>query len=410
MFAIDLLRNTANGGQRVLWTKDLASPVVSRTASARQHAVPKLRGNPWGGHRYYAGDSKGKLIAGFTSATSQGVVYRRQDQLICFDALRPDLTYWVRDGVADGAEVFGDEEIVVVVEHGAEQGKLYSTLDGSDLGAFDLGPPEGTWQTLGRRVLRWNETEDGVTVAMLDPWDSTAGQMRGEPVVWSHKFFAGAKGASIENDEIAILQAEVVLSCIDLQTGKKRFDAKLQPEEDLANVYVLRGNDRYIVIANRPIDDAPAGATVQPVPGGYGPQGQYSPLIKGRVYAIDRQSGEMQWPAAAVIEHFGFPLDQPSRLPMVAFMRNVSTDTGSPSRNWKTEIVCLDKRDGRIAIHQQGIQGNTQVYRVEGNVEEQSAALMLPGESFTLRWTDNPRPPEPPAQLSSATKAADDAE
>ena len=89
-------------------------------------------------------------------------------------------------------------------------------------------------------------------------------------------------------------------------------------------------------------------------------------------------------------------------------MRNVSTDTGSPSRTWKTEILCLDKRDGRIAFHRQGIQGNTQVYRIEGDAEQQTAALMLPGESFTLRWTDQPRPPQPPAQITSQQEPAEE--
>jgi outer membrane protein assembly factor BamB len=190
-----------------------------------------------------------------------------------------------------------------------------------------------------------------------------------------------------------------------LDDGKIRFQSKLEAEEELATLYVMRGDNEYIVVANQPIDDAPAGATVQPVPGGYGPQGQYSPLVKGRVYALNKNDGEMLWPTPATIEHFGLPLDQPTQLPMVAFMRNVSTDSGSPSRTWKTEIVCLDKRDGRIAFHQREIQGNTQVYRIEGDPDAQSVAIMLPGESFTLQWTDQPRPPEPPAQLSSEAES-----
>ena len=410
LFAIDTFRNTSNGGRRVLWSKSLASPIASRTRNSRQHAVAKLRGNPWGGHRYYAGDSKGQLIAGFTAATSQGVVFRREDQMICFDPLREDLVYWVRDGMNSGSEIFGDDEVVLVVEHGSSIANIYSKLDGTELGEFELGPREGTWLTLGRKVLRWNKTDEGVTVALLDPWDAATGKPSEKPVVWSHEFSADAKGANIENEEIAILQPDGKFSVVDLQTGDFRFVSQLEAEKELANVYVLRGKEEYIVVANRPIDDAPAGATVQPVPGGYGPQGQYSPLVKGRVYALNRSTGEMQWPEAAVVEHFGFPLDQPTCLPIVSFMRNVSMDTGSPSRTWKTEVVCLDKRDGRIAFHQQGIQGNTQVYRIEGDAQEQSAAIMLPGESFTLRWTNNPRPPEPPAQLSSKINATDETE
>jgi len=404
LFAVDLLRSSSNGGRRLLWRKELSSPVIDDRSKSRQHAVPKLRGKPAGGHEYFAGDSDGKPIAGFTAANGQGVVYRRWRQLVCFDPLRPEVIHWVRDGIEEGAAVFGDDEAVVVVYPNASKAHLYSAVDGRALGECQLGEANATWATFGRKILRWSESENGVTVAMIDPWDSAEGAIRKDATLWSHKFVADSKGAQVERDEIAVLQPDGKLSLIELKNGNLRWQTQLEPETELSSLHVLRGQERYIVVANRPIDDAPAGATVQPVPGGYGPQGQYSPLVKGRVYALDADSGKSLWPIPAVVEHFGLPLDQPTHLPMVAFMRNVSTDTGSPSRSWKTEIVCLDQRDGRIVFHKDDIQGNTQVYRIEGDPQEKTAAIMLPNESFVIRWTDKPRPPAPPAQISSATE------
>lgn len=404
LLAVDLLKAAPNGGRRVLWREDLTSPIARDDAKTRQHSIPKLQGNPWGGHRYFAADGDGKPIAGFACASQQGVVFRRWEQLICIDPLRPDVVHWTRDGIAAGSRVFGDDDVIFVVAHDAAKAQLYSALDGSELGQCEVGDPRGVWATFGRRILRWDEADQGVTISLIDPWDPQHRALRDDPVVWSRTWMSDAKGARVEDDEIALLQTDGALTVLDCLTGKVHFTTQLEAEPELDTLYVLRGADEYIVLANHPVDDAPAGITVQPVPGGYGPQGQFSPLVKGRVYALDRKSGKLRWPTAAVIEHFGFPLDQPTQLPFVTFMRNVSTDTGSPSRSWKTEIVCLDKRDGRIVFHKDDIPGNTQVYRVEAEPNAMTAAIMLPGKSFTLEWTDQPRPPEPPAQLGSSQR------
>ena len=401
LFAIDLLKTTSNGGRRVLWNKDLSSPIVN-SATSRQHSVAKLRGSPWGGHRYFAGNSEGKPIAGFTCATARGVVYRRWDQLICFDPLRPDRVHWVRDGIDNGAEVFGDDAVVVVLTPEKPIAQLYSALDGRGLGEFEVGKREEIWATLGRKILRWRADGEENVVEMLDPWDAPGESLRGEPVLWSHRFAKDAKGTRVERNELAVMGTDGAFTLLDLESGKIRFETQLEAEPELSTLFVQRGTDHYLVVANRPIDNAPAGLNVQPVPGGYGPQGQFSPLIKGRIYAIERSDGRQRWQVPAVVEHFGLPLDQPTQAPLVTFMRNVSVDNDSPSRSWKTEVVCLDRRDGRVAFHQRDIPGNTQVYAVRANPDEHSADVLLAGESFTLNWTDAPRPPEPPAQLRSA--------
>ncbi|MCA9271303.1 MAG: PQQ-binding-like beta-propeller repeat protein, partial [Planctomycetales bacterium] len=408
LFAIDLLHTTANSGQRVLWKQDLSDPVSSKDSNTGQQIVPKLHGNAWGGHRYEAADSDGKPIAALGGVSRQGVVLQRWDQLVCVDPLDADIVHWTRDGVPAGCDVFGDDEVVVVAPRDATSAMVLSALDGEQLGTVDVPAAPNRWLTVGRRMLRWENADNGVAVAWLDPWDAAARQVRSgkQAVVWSHDFSSGAKGTIVAGEDVVVQETSGAVTILDIATGAARVQAKVAALPEITSLYALRGEREYTLIANTSIDDAPRGITVQPAPGGYGPLGQYSPLIKGNVNVLSRATGEPLWSTAASIEHFGLPLDQPSLAPLLTFMRNYSPDTGSPSRTWKTEILCIDKRDGRSVFRHDDISGTTQVYRLEAAFDADSAALMLPDRSFVMTFTDEPRPPEPPAQVESNVDAA----
>lgn len=401
LFAIDMLRGSSSSGQRVLWRQSLTGPTPADPATT-QHAVPKVKGNPWGGQRYEAGDQEGRPLAAMTAPSHAGVCLRRGEQLICIDALRPDVVYWTRDGVPAGSEVFGDREVIFLVAKDDAPAKVLSALDGSELGEVELPKAEGRWAKIGRRLLVWTKTEMGVDAQLVEPWDIAASKPHTKPIVWSQSFAADSKGTLIDLEEAAILQPDGRLSILDLATGHIRLKQQLDAEEALQTLYVLRGASEYIVMANTPIDDAPDGLSVQPAPGGYGPLGQSSPLVNGKIYAIDRGTGKSLWPVPAVVEHFGLPLDQSTLLPALTLMRNISPDNTGGSRSWKTEVLCLDKRDGRIIFRKDDIPGQTQVFHLQGDVEQESVALMLPGQSYTMRFTDDPRPPAPPAQTGKA--------
>jgi hypothetical protein len=226
--------------------------------------------------------------------------------------------------------------------------------------------------------------------------------------VWSHEFTADAKGALIETDQAAILQADGELRMIDLASGEIRIQTKLEPEPELTSLHVLRGQNEYMVVTNTPPGEPPGGIGVRPAPGGYGALGQSSPLVKGNVYAIDLESGKPRWQVPARVSHFGLPLDQPPQLPVFTLMRNVSPDNGRGTRSWKTEVVCLDKRDGRAVFHIQQIPGQTseaQIYHLDSDPAKLAVNVLLPGKTFALTFTESPRPPEPPAQLGEAPEA-----
>ncbi len=399
LFALDMMRGTSGGGQRVLWRENLASNLAPED-SARLQANPTERTRLWGQQSYVAGDDAGRPIVSFAAATHQGICFRRWEQLVCVNPLRPETVHWVRDGVSLGADVFGDGEVIVVIGYGSLEATIISALDGQELGQIEVGAAADHWGTLGRRILRWNENEDkSITVAMLDPWDADTCELRAEPTLWSHRFSAGAKGTIVEHDEAAVMELDGTLTLVDLKTGKVRFQTKLDAQTEMETLHVLRGRDEYIVIPSVPIEEGPDGLRVRTAPGIFGSQGQYSPAVKGNVYALDRDSGESLWPSPAVVEHFALPLDQPTQLPVLLFMRNVESGAAS-SNKWVTEILCLDKRDGRTIFHKNDIPGETRVYRMVGDEKEKSAAIMLPGISYTLQWTDKPRPPQPPAQVT----------
>jgi hypothetical protein len=130
-------------------------------------------------------------------------------------------------------------------------------------------------------------------------------------------------------------------------------------------------------------------------------------MIRGRVYAFHRKTGQSQWPVPAVIENFSLPLDQPPELPMLTLLRHINS-TNPP--NATTSILCIDKRDGRILFAKDDIKGHTYAYQFVGNREKNTVSLRLNtvslrqsnNQTFTIQLSNEPRPPEPPAQTGVA--------
>jgi hypothetical protein len=265
-------------------------------------------------------------------------------------------------------------------------------LDGREIGRRPVPRADLRWAALGRNLLTWSDAGEKRTLKLVDP---VAGQE-----LWKFETAANAKGVIVGGDEVAILEPTGRFSVLALADGKARVSAMLQPEPKLYEIHVLRSGSQYVLMANQGAPENGYGpdTNIQPAPGGLA-----TVLMRGRVYAFDRASGKAVWQSPAYIDSYGFPLDQPSELPVLVFLRHVTKPPqGAANRSGrmtKTDVLCLDRRDGRAVLDRPELPLATNHFAAKGDIAQQTVTLELPnGQVYPLKFTDKPTPPAPPAQ------------
>jgi hypothetical protein len=67
-------------------------------------------------------------------------------------------------------------------------------------------------------------------------------------------------------------------------------------------------------------------------------------------------------------------------------------------------VLCLDRRTGRLLVHQEDLQSQVNFYEITADASQRMVTLAIPGYSFSVSFTDQPTPPQPPAQMGSADR------
>ena len=389
--AVNTLPGNPASDDHVLWRRSLATN--ARGSAPIRHVQQKMETNVWGGQRWIttARTQKDEVLVGRLGPLNHnGICFQKGRSIICVDPLHAEYEpIWVREGVAPGSALFGDDRHLFVVEPGETEAQVIRQVDGMVVGPRRVPPKDFRWTTMGRNILTWKRLNDQLVLVLYDPWY--------EEDIWSHPFAMGSKGYLIENEEVAVLQPNGRFVLLSLDDGMARIDQQLEPEENLESIYVLRSREQYLLVTSTPKRNSESGVTIFPAP-----NGPYAPMINGRVYAIDRRSGRLQWPVPAVVQQYALPLDQPSASPVLFFMRHRRAPKEKP-RVVTTSVMCLSKRDGRMLLASDNIPGATGTYSVSVQPDVHELVLSLLGTSYHMKFTNIPTPPEPPAQTGSAS-------
>jgi len=396
VIALDTLKSTKGGPKRDLWRHDLSKSVPGSPIS-RSRVSRKVITNPWMGPRYVAANSAGRPVGALGPLTEDGICFVSGHELICKNPISGE-TVWIRNDVQSDCDLFGDEEVLIVVPAESVNAMVLRASDGHLLQRVTVPRYDRRWVTVGRNVLTWEEIADNkLELILYDPITSTE--------VWSREYAAGSKGCPLGDEEIGILQPDGRFELLSLADGEVRIEAKLDPEPEFATaglgeayIHLMRSSDQYLLLTHTPVTHTTAGVTITS-----SPDGTFAPMFHGRVYAFDRQTGEKQWPAPAYIDRYALPLDQPVELPVLTFLRHVrKTERGRPTR-MQTDALCIDRRDGRILLKKEGAATQTGTYEVVGDPSKKTVSLLLPSKRYTMQFSDEPRPPEPSAQTGTAS-------
>ena len=98
---------------------------------------------------------------------------------------------------------------------------------------------------------------------------------------------------------------------------------------------------------------------------------------------------------------------QPAESPVLAFVRRKTRGSGTTSN--VSSLLCLDRRDGSVLFEEDAFLGLASNFEMVSDREARTVIMNVTGDvsrSRTLKFTDNPAPPRPPAQtgmMSSRT-------
>ncbi len=383
--AMDMLKPVERQEEIVLWSERFAqsSPRSRRYPASGGSPGRQPRGNPLDpldAVRYFVQDRTEKAIGMVGAVNPDGVVYLKSRTLVCADPITGQ-PLWERENIESGSEIFGDEDHVFVVAKDATTALMVSAIDGSVVGTRRL--PGHRWNSSGRHVLAWeSDTERRrVRLFLYDP--------KVESEIWSEEFVLGARG-TLTSSSVAVMEPAGRLIIRSLRDDTVEVDANLTPENRLNAIYLQRSTDQYLLVTDR--------GTEEDIRGRSFPD---APIVDGRVYAFERGSGKPRWQTPARIAGFGFPLRQPAGLPTVWFIRKAAKKEAGVTRSSKADVLCIDRRDGRLLYRQHDIAniGRRGSYSVESDFNRRTVRLLLPQATVGIRFTERPIPPEPPAQV-----------
>jgi hypothetical protein len=386
--AINTLALDTVGGMEVLWRKTLAAQVPG--ASSRAHRLgAKSAMMPWGTRRYTATHQDGKPVGSLGTVTDRGICYQVGRELRCVDPLT-NQPLWIRSGITHGSAVFGDDQYVLVVAPGESNARVFGRIDGQELEPRPVPADSQRWTTQGRNVLVWDQSSRPdlpIRVRLFDPC--------AQRDLWSLDFAAGAKGWIVPGEAVGVMQPDGRFCLVSLRDGRKIVDAELRPEDKLASIWVLSGPDHYLLVTSNP--SAASRTSIMGMTNRI-----FSRHVNGRIYRIDRQTGQLQWPEPAVVEDYVMPPGQPPDIPLLAFLKESRiTENGRTRRRYS--LLCLDKRDGRALLDQQHAASNISRFELTADPEQKQVTLQVDSATaFRFQFTDQPRPPRPPGGAEEA--------
>ncbi len=459
LLAMDALRAPGTG-TRVLWQQDITdtSPAMFNNNTTPVQATIEL---PGGLKRTVAtAGANGQPVDSLALVTAKCICIQRARDLIALEPLTGKLL-WVRHNLPANAEIFGDDDVIVVVPldgavvtastTGQDDGQVtlasgrvvgrpvrrvsvvakpseksggkdeptaivLRATDGEQLLAAPIAPSSRRWAYCGRKYvsLRWTDDSHAkVAVKLHDLWKQKDLDL-GE-------FANGFRATLVGDDAVAMLDPGGKFVLASLADGRKIVDEQLESELDSASklasigagekgpsalqeIIVQHSSDQYVLIANRSSRSRSVGPTgaaadaMQNMEFGV-------PKANGRVYAFNARSGKPQWSVPAQVHRYYVLLNQGVDLPVLVFLRPglPRVNAGTPAEMPKASVLCLDRRTGRAVMEEELTMplnnfNNQLQCELSGDRAHRTVSLAMPTQTLTLHYTDDPIAPEPPYQ------------
>jgi outer membrane protein assembly factor BamB/tetratricopeptide (TPR) repeat protein len=385
--AFNTLATTDGLAPPVLWRVNLGSNLDA----SRQYFGEAQSGeaNRPGSFRAPRPMDEGKWVGVIGPVTSRGVVFQDQRRLVCVDALSGEVC-WSRTDVPQGCDLFGDEQYVFAVPTGSSTARVFSSIDGRFIGKRKVPPWREQLVTSGRQIICWKVAGSNAELSALDAFTGDT--------LWKHEFPSGSAVDVEMGRYVAVIGSKGRVAIIDADDGKALVDYESPVKPAIEEAHLLVGPDTFLVAAKQP-RPGNADRSVRSL-------GIDSPVIDGQLFLFDRNSGDMRWSRPAEVAQQAMLLTQPVDLPFIAFAGMLTRSDGGGSRALTTMLI-LDKATGRTLYQSDELPQSGGGHCVPRIVEAAShqAAVEMAGQTILLQFTDERRPPEPPAMAEVESNA-----
>lgn len=326
----------------------------------------------------------------------EGICFHRGFKLVCVAPLTGKVL-WERSDIPMGYDLSADEKTLIVCDRDLQMVRRFRLTDGSELAPAMLEEGEKVWTGLGSHVLTSQSISGGNTVVRL--WSFADEVPR---LAWKEEMPAKSVGCIVDGVEIALLRPDGKLAIFPLDEARPAIRQTLDVSGGVTQLSVQRTANAYYVGVHEPFKATAAPSTIAPVPV------RGVDVFHGAMHALDRQSGALLWPSPARIEQNGLVIETAATSPVMVFVKAFRQQSGRVLRTGDTlgAILVIDKATGRSLYERTGfaMQIGAPYCRVEVDPKSKEVNVIVPGKSFggvTLSFTDEPRPPEPPAQTGS---------
>lgn len=403
VMAVDLNSTSRDPGERILWRQPVLSPIDQNPRlhqpQAKAFTVPYI--NPIRIYRAVSPDQRPIGLLG--PLTHNRICFQQGKQLRALHPLSGQLQ-WSRQDFPSGCDLFGDDQHLFVVAPNSTTATVLDLVDGQTVTTRPIPEEARRWTTRGSRVLTWdgdNRGNEATTFKVYDVWQ--------QEDVWNVELPASTRGCLIGDDEIAFLHPDGHFRVFNLDTGNTVIDDVVEREPMLQLIHVIRDDHRYMLITSQQDVkkirrlQSKEGITVRAAPHGH----FTSHMIDGRIYSFDRATGKQNWEGPARIENYGLPINQPYDVPVLVLMRQVNYAKPPPQQrsNRVLDLICIDRRDGRLVMSERNIAPTTRTLEVVGDPELQTAIIQLQNNTeFGLRFTKREKAAAPPAQSDRLLK------
>jgi hypothetical protein len=179
---------------------------------------------------------------------------------------------------------------------------------------------------------------------------------------------------------------------------------------EFERLHVVPWHDRLLVVAGKE-SPTEAGEWVPGI-GDLAPlqhllaAGEISRPLSGALWAVDRFSGSLLWPAPATLERHSIHLTQPHDLPVFLLSRQVRGR--NDSEQFRLGLVGIDKRTGHAVFEEKGQPIQPHVfcaYELVGDPARHAITVRASGDSprwAELEFTGRPEAPRPPLQATGS--------
>lgn len=185
----------------------------------------------------------------------------------------------------------------------------------------------------------------------------------------------------ISDQLFGLLGRDGSFAIYDIESGKAVLTTRFDGIELPSYLYVLQRPEGYLVFVNEAqrfnVDSNPSSISVY-----------------GKMYFLDRETGQNKWQSPVTLDSFYYIMNQPYNSPIVLFQKN-------PSSQKNDQFIAIRLSDGSVIKFTSPIPEPNRTSVVKLSKFRQSLLFNYGSDWLEIKFSDFPRPVEPPVQASS---------